>query len=55
MLWELALTAALGMSHIFSIIMESGLGLLTNTIAFWETHTLHILTVDYTFILCAKN
>ena len=37
------------MKHIFSIIMEYGLGLPTGTIAFWGTFVPRILTVDYTF------
>ena len=37
------------MKRIFSIIMESGLGLPTGTIAFWGTLVPRILTVDHTF------
>ena len=53
MIWELALKAALCMKHIFSIIMELGLGLPTGTIAFWGTHVLQILKSDYTFNIAA--
>ena len=37
------------MKHIFSIIMEEGLGLPTGIIAFWGTLVLLILTDDHTF------
>ena len=47
--WELALNVALGIKRIFSIIMEQDIDLPMGTIAFWVTHVLHILTVDYTF------
>ena len=39
------------MKHIFSIIIEQGLGLPTGTIAFWGTLVPRILTVDHTFKL----
>ena len=41
--------AALDKKHIFSINMEYGLGLSTDTIAFWRIHLLHISNVDYIF------
>ena len=44
MIWELALNAAFGMKGI-----QYYYGTPTGTIAFWGTHVLRILTVDYTF------
>ena len=38
-----------GTPFLFSIIMIMGLGLPTGTIAFWGSHVLRLLTVDYTF------
>ena len=44
MIWELALNAAFGIKCI-----QYYYGIPTGTIAFWGTHVLSILTVDYTF------
>ena len=43
MIWELALKAAFGMKCI-----QYYYGIPTGTIAFWGTHVLSILTIDYT-------
>ena len=44
MIWELARNAAFGMKCI-----QYNNGMPTGTVAFWGTHGLRILTVDYTF------
>ena len=44
MIWELNLNAAFGMKCI-----QYYYGIPTGTIAFWGTHVLRILPVDYTF------
>ena len=44
MIWEFALNVAYGRKY-----TQYYYGIPTGTIAFWGTHVLRILTVDYTF------